>query len=221
MLKRDYHKEIVNSLKIVNDIIDEAVLSMDKKKASIIIEEQLKGLVGLNIETITTLSFDSIRDIITRENELNFEKYIALGELLRLQGKLDISFNDIADGVFYYCKSLKAFNEAMDLEGELEEDIINSIKIVNEYLSNYELNYEDSITLFKSYYILGKYDKAEDNLYEIIKNNKDNNNIIEIGIGFYNKLKELSDEDLIRGNFSRDEIDEGINEINKYTSKIS
>ncbi|NLK94822.1 MAG: hypothetical protein GX275_06485 [Clostridiales bacterium] len=218
MLKRDYKKEIENGLRIVNEKIDEGILSNDKNSASIVIEEQLKALVGLNIETISTLSFQSVKDIITRENEFNFEKYIALGELLRLQGKLDIHFNELAEGLFYYLKALKSFIEAKEEDGDLEENILINMEEINEEVSKYELDYDDSIALFKSYEITGKYDKAEDILYELINTAEDKEEVISLGVNFYNKIINLSDEELSKSNFSVEEAKEGLNQIKKYTS---
>ena len=218
MLKRDYKKEIENGLRIVNEKIDEGILSNDKNSASIVIEEQLKALVGLNIETISTLSFQSVKDIITRENEFNFEKYIALGELLRLQGKLDIHFNELAEGLIYYLKALKSFIEAKEEDGDLEENILINMEEINEEVSKYELDYDDSIALFKSYEITGKYDKAEDILYELINTAEDKEEVISLGVNFYNKIINLSDEELSKSNFSVEEAKEGLNQIKKYTS---
>lgn len=84
MIKKDFMKEIENSLKIVKREVDKNIINGDISKAKEAINNQLKGLVGLDIMTIDTISFSSVIDIISREDEFNGEKYIALGELLCL-----------------------------------------------------------------------------------------------------------------------------------------
>ena len=78
MIKKDFMKEIENSLKIVKREVDKNIINGDISKAKEAINNQLKGLVGLDIMTIDTLSFSSVIDIISREDEFNGEKYIKL-----------------------------------------------------------------------------------------------------------------------------------------------
>lgn len=127
MLKRDIMKEIENSLKIVREKIDQAKISGNTKEAFDYINKELKSLVGLNINTIDTISFQSVKDIVSRDNESNAEKYIALGSLLRYQGYLYDNGSDNASTVHYYNKSIQAFNEGLKkdktIEGSYREDM--------------------------------------------------------------------------------------------------
>jgi hypothetical protein len=72
----------------------------------------------------------------------------------------------------------------------------------------------------------GEYNKAENMLYEEIDKyegiDKDKSQVIyEIGINFYNTLLKKSDEELEKGDFSRKEIHQGLQDIKNIFEKIS
>ncbi|MBY6777408.1 DUF6483 family protein, partial [Clostridium botulinum] len=60
-----------------------------------------------------------------------------------------------------------------------------------------------------------KLDKAEDMLFYIIdKSNNDKSNI-EMGLEFYNKLKQRPEEELIKGNLPLEEVEDSYLELSK------
>lgn len=64
----------------------------------------------------------------------------------------------------------------------------------------------------------GKICEAEDLLFE----NRDDSSrdFLALALNFYQKLNRMSDEELQRGNFSRDEIQEGLHDILKGRSDV-
>lgn len=213
MLKRDIMKEIENSLKIVREKIDQAKISGNTKEAFDYINKELKSLVGLNINTIDTISFQSVKDIVSRDNESNAEKYIALGSLLRYQGYLYDNGSDNASTVHYYNKSIQAFNEGLKKDKTIEGSYREDMEIVLEALSKYELSISENEIILEAYELLGAYDKAEDTLYYMMHKDKKNAEIIDIGIDFYLRLKDLPEEELIKGNLPIEEVLEGLGNL--------
>ena len=205
MIKKDFMKEIESSLKIVKREVDKNIINGDISKAKEAINNQLKGLVGLDIMTIDTISFSSVIDIISREDEFNGEKYIALGELLCLQGFVCQSTGDEEGQIRYYLKS----REDSDIEKRYFQDGIH----ISDLLSVYDLTINENKKIFKFYEIVGKYDKAEDILFYMIKKSNKDKNIISMGINYYERLKNLSDEVLEAGNLSREEIEDSYKEL--------
>ena len=57
MIKRDYMKEIENSLKLVREEVEEGIIFKSPEKAILTINKELRGLVGLDIDTVNTLAF--------------------------------------------------------------------------------------------------------------------------------------------------------------------
>lgn len=72
--------------------------------------------------------------------------------------------------------------------------------------------------LLKKYILEGKYNEAENILFEELRKNpcKD---LVDIGKDFYNMLLSKSDEELIKANFSREEVFQGLKDIEKFTDK--
>lgn len=58
----------------------------------------------------------------------------------------------------------------------------------------------------------GEYNKAENILFEAIDKNN-SQEIYQVAINFYNLLLEKSDEELEKGNFSREEVYQGLEDI--------
>ncbi|EPY2285034.1 DUF6483 family protein [Clostridium sporogenes] len=61
----------------------------------------------------------------------------------------------------------------------------------------------------------GNYDKAEDLIFQELEKN-DSPEIYEIAVEFYNALLKKSDEELNEGNFARDEIYQGLDDIERF-----
>ncbi|GAE01239.1 hypothetical protein CBO05C_0929 [Clostridium botulinum B str. Osaka05] len=61
----------------------------------------------------------------------------------------------------------------------------------------------------------GNYDKAEDLIFEELEKN-DSLEVYEIAVEFYNALLKKSDEELNEGNFARDEIYQGLDDIERF-----
>lgn len=72
-----------------------------------------------------------------------------------------------------------------------------------------DLLYKELIELLNSL----KINEAEDLLFKRIKTN--DLNYLKIAVDFYNRLNELSDEQLEKADFSRDEIKSGLEDISK------
>ncbi|AZV56632.1 MULTISPECIES: DUF6483 family protein [Clostridium] len=73
--------------------------------------------------------------------------------------------------------------------------------------------------LLKKLVFQGKYNEAENLLFEELEKNP-SNDLIKIGKDFYNILLLKSDEDLTKANFSREEIFQGLNDMKKFTCEL-
>ena len=237
MLKRDLMKEIENSLKIVREKIDEGIAKGDTNEAFNAINKQLKGLVGLDITTIDTISFDSVKDIVNKGFENNAEKYVALGMLMKFEGNVYDNSGEKGKALYYYKKGIKAFNEAnnvdygdesiakfSDIQAEIapkteEQGCIENYKEeileLADEVNKYKLSSEESKDLFRSYEIVNRFDKAEDILFKLIKEEEHREDIVDIGLSFYKRLQSKSDDDLINGNLPREEVEESFKEVQK------
>lgn len=213
MLKKDYMTEVENTLKLVWIDVDKSIAEGEIDKAFAIINKELRSLVGLDINTIDTLVFSDIINIIGRENQYNAQRYIALSELLYLQGYVFEKIKMEEKKILYYKKAMGSFYEAYIEEKYLEDKYLrDSIEVIDK-ISEYGLTLEENRKAFKLYEAANKFDKAEDVLFRMIKQSDKERDIIEAGIDFYLRLKKKSKEELSRGNLPRNEIEESLKEL--------
>lgn len=91
----------------------------------------------------------------------------------------------------------------------------------NEIINLDEADSSDYIRiLLKSLVLKHEYNKAENILFEEIKKNK-SEKIYKIALDFYYLLMDQSDDKLKNGNFSREEIFQGLKDVNIIFNKES
>lgn len=213
MLKNDYMKEIETTLKIIREEIDRSILDGKTDVAFNMINKEVKALVGLDIDTINTLAFSDVIELVRKENQYNTERYVALGELLYFQGYMYNALKDEASKIKYYQKSLESFYHAYLEEEYLDKKYISDAMEVVGDLSQYEVSLEDNIRIFRFYEINNQLDKAEDILFHMIKSTSKDKNVILKGIEFYNRLKEKDESYLETGNLPLDEVEDGLENL--------
>lgn len=213
MLKTDSKKEIENGLKLIREAIDEGIKNKNPKEALRVLDREMKALIGLDINTIDTLSFNSITELLNRDRELNADRYIALGEILKLRSSL--CFDNLGEKFFYYNKSLKAFYIASQDEELMVNEYLVSIREMIDELNKYELTLDEMDSVFKGYEMLKEYDKAEDILFAMLKKSNNNKDIVSEGINFYERLLEKDKEELEKGNLPINEVNESLEEVKK------
>lgn len=213
MLKKDYMKEVQSSLKIVREEIDKSIINGEIEKAFEIINKEIRSLVGLDMKTIDTMAFSDVINIIGRENQYNAQRYIALSELLYLQGSVFDKIRSEEKKVLYYKKAIESFYEAYVEEEYLEEEYLrDAIEVIDKIIA-YELPLELNRNIFKLYEAASIFDKAEDVLFTMIKQSNKGSDIIDDGINFYSRLKKKPRSKLSKGNLPIDEIEESLKEL--------
>ena len=215
MLKNDYMKELENSLRLLKMEVDQSLADGDIEKCKKLINKQFRALIGLDVETIDTLSFNTIKDILSKDNQYNAEKYIALGELLKLEGLVSEKEENIQNKLFYYEKIVEAFFEGYEEDETINKKYLNESKEQIEELMQYEISINIEKKIFRLYELLGSFDKAEDLLFQMINETNKDKEIIEQGKAFYNRLKELPQSLLEKGNFSFEEVEDSYKELCK------
>jgi len=90
-----------------------------------------------------------------------------------------------------------------------DSNLANDIQELLNKLGEYELPIEIQEKLFSYYENVGKYDKAEDVLFDVLDTHSANGEMIERGRAFYTRLQARSDVELLMGNLSRTEVAEG------------
>lgn len=213
MLKNDYMKEVENSLKIVKKEVDKSIANNEIDRAFQLINKELKSLVGLDFNTIDSLAFSSVKTMVSRDNQYNSEKYVALSEILSLQGNVLERTGDEGGKIFYYTKALDSFIEAYSEDDGTDKKYLKDAENLVNSLGEYELTVKEEKNRLLIYELLGQYDNAEDILFDLLKSVEDKEDIKKFGIEFYNRLKEKTAEELENGNLPLEEVEDGLKQV--------
>lgn len=215
MLKNNYKKEVENSLDLIYEEVDKSIAHKEYNKAKEAINKGLKSLVGLDIGTVDVFSFESISEIIDRENQYNTLKYLAFGCLMNLMGLVCSKNSEDDSYIVYYEKSLdglyKAFREDDEIEEKYKESSVDTCK----ELSKYELSIDTDKKILRLYESINKLDKAEDTLFYMLQKTNNDGSIILEGMKFYNRLKQKEKDILAEGNLPYEEVEDGIGELER------
>lgn len=193
-------------------------LMKDKSSSQEIIDE----MNSLSVNK-TGLDMDKLENMYTHEiletlgsNILTYEENCRIAaELLNVRGDVYLREKDTTSSYNCYLKSFELY---LNLSNEgIRDFVINDIDRIDELegkLDQFSLPIETGILHFRHRFRSGQFAKAEDILFELLNDNK-SDKILEMGYDFYNQLLNKNNDELIKGNFSRDEIQQGIDMLNK------
>ncbi len=208
MLTRDYLMRMIDTLV---KVLAKLVFLKDAKNYPEALKELdsvTKKLLGIDRTFINNLSNEQLFNIIDPDKKLIAPKSYLLGVVLKEEAEIYELQGDEDTSVKLYQRSLYMFLTGIESsEILIENDHPKKIENVIDKLKEYEIPRELQEKLFRFYEFTGKYDKAEDMLYEIIE--KDSNFVKE-GIQFYTRLQNKPINDLEKGNLPGKEVEEGL-----------
>jgi hypothetical protein len=191
----------------------------DYTTARNLIDEQCKQVLGVGIGFIRSIPEETLLSMLTSFGTLNTEKCWLLALLLKAEGDIYQDQGNSVESYFSYLKSLDLILEVLLLDTSVSgTDFIPEFEGLLYKLSEYELPDKTKLMLFRYYDQTGKYSKAEDMLVEMLEAGDPGGDMHARGIAFYQRLQRKSDAALRAGNFSREEVEEGLarlEEINR------
>jgi hypothetical protein len=180
------------------------------------IQLSAKQLLGMDLRLLTSLSDNELIRFLSIGERFDVEKCVVTAELLRLIGEVRDRQADENGKYNSYLTSLSLFLELLFRESEtLPKEYFDEIDVLIGKLSSYELPPTLQQKLFRFYGIVGRYDVAENVLFDLVQ--KDPEFGAE-GVRFYEQLLTKSNEELERGNLPRTEIESGLAELLRKTS---
>jgi len=186
------------------------------EEALIYIDDLLLKTVGLTSRFINSLSDETLVTTISPLGVLNADACLWIAALLKAEGDIyEEDLDKTTESYYRYQKSLSLFlaailHEHIPTDADLYQDIEQLLK----KLEDYELPPPLKSKLFAYYELSGQYARAEDTLFDLMEigNNRE---MVESGRAFYTRLLAKSDADLQAGNLAREEIDEGLAQLEK------
>lgn len=216
MLHKDYMMRLIE---ITMRALSKVSLLVEEKKyldAIDTVTEAGKMITGLDFKMLEFVSDIELMNMIKSKDGLYKGKFLVLGELLAREGELHLLDNNPDKSYHSYLKSLSFYIDGFDEnESIIFEDYIPKIDNVIEALSEYDLPLHLKGKMIRFYELTQRYSKADDIIFDAVKN-KDSE-LYKPAFDFYTRLLEKTDEEIEKGNLTREEAEESFSEIKSLT----
>jgi hypothetical protein len=176
-----------------------------------LIDELCKQAFGMGIGFMRSVPEETLLSIFTSFDTLDTEKCWLLAIFLKAEGDIYQDQGNTSESYYSYIRSLNLILEV------LLRDTTHSSKVVVpeledllSILSDYELPTKTKLLLFQYLDHADMYANAEGLLLEMLKEDDPDGIVFTHGISFYQRLKGKSDAELRAGNFSSEEVNEGL-----------
>jgi hypothetical protein len=217
MITRDYFLRMIHQLAQVIAKVLKLGQVQQYDAAMEEIQHSSKQLLGMDLRLLTTLSDEEFIRLLSLGDRFDVEKCVVAGELLRLVGEVKEQEGDAGEVHHCYTTSLSLFLELLIREsGVLPKEYFDEIELLIGKVSSYEIPVRLHEKLFRYYEALGRYDKAENLLFEILQHEQ---GFVGDGIRFYERLRAKKDDELERGNLPRDEVEASLRELRMRTKQ--
>jgi hypothetical protein len=181
------------------------------------VQRSSKQLLGMDLRMLTTLTDEEFVRLLSLGDRFDVEKCVVVGELMRLVGEVKEREGDEGERFRCYTTSLSLFLELLIREsGVLPKEYFEKIEWLIGKTSSYELPIELKTKLFRYYEAIGRFDAAEDTLFDIVEQDPE---FVGEGLKFYDRLRTKSEEELGHGNLPRDEVEASIKDQEKRLKK--
>ncbi|GAC1392578.1 MAG: hypothetical protein NVS4B11_25630 [Ktedonobacteraceae bacterium] len=218
MINKDYILRIAEKFGRAMAIILHLREYNKHEEALIYVDDLLLQMTGLTSRFINSVSDEMLIQALSPLGVLNVDKCLWIAKLLKAEGEIYEEQGNADESYYRYLKSLHLYLLALSHEATMQDaNLYNDIQELLNKLEDYELPLSMKQMLFPYYEQIGKYDKAEDILFEILEANTINNAFVEDGRAFYARLRTKDDADLLVGNFSQDEVKEGLAQLEAHT----
>ncbi len=185
-----------------------------QEEALIAIDELFLKYLGLTSRLINSLSEEMLLQTFSPMGTLNIHSCLWTAVLLKAEGDIYEDEENHTESYYRYLKALYLLLASLLHDPSVAEaDLsINVDELLNS-LEEYELPHSLKQQLFAYYEHMGHYALAEDTLFDLLETNQHDPGLIEHGEAFYRRLLLKSNADLIAGNFSREEVEEGLQQL--------
>jgi len=219
MIERDYIMRMIDLLAKVLARVLFLRKKLEFPQAADELAAAARNLLGLDPQLIRLMSDAQLINLLSSDESLGPSKCYVLGMLLKEEAELSHSQGNEEATITQLTKSLSLLLAAFLPSGDpVVPSHRDSIDEVNVLLSGASLPPHINTRLFDYYRLTGRYDKAEDTLFVLVDQDPE---YLRSGLVFYEQLLTKSDDDLLRGNLPRSEIEEAIHELKQRLSRVS
>lgn len=187
------------------------------EEALLFIDEELFRATGLTSGFLNTLDEHTLVEALSTLGRPNIEACLWTAVLLKAEGEIYEAKGSESESYYRYVKALHLFLHIhLHVPIEDTEDLRDEVQVLISKLNEYELPRPTRQLLFTYQEHCGFYARAEDILFELLEASHDNMETLQKGRDFYKRLALKSDADLEAGDFSREEITEGLAQLERF-----
>ncbi len=183
------------------------------------VDMALRGLLDLGTDSVQSLSDGEIlaRMTVGDPPPVAQEKCLVMATLLHQLGKIASGKGRRQEARDSHLKALHILvGLRMRPEAEVFPDFVPSLAEVEACLAGEALPARTNAALMIHHEHAGRFDKAENALFELTRSTDADLDVGEIGEGFYQRLLVLSDEALAAGGLPRPEVEAGLAELRAH-----
>ena len=223
MIRRDYILRMIEEF--IRALARIRSLKQDEKwnAAEDVLDEEFQRLIGQGAREIASLSETELIARLVQEGPAQAvrEKIFIVATLLQEAGDAAVAQNRNDEGRAFHLKALHLLLHALAYGGDPAEfpEFVPKVEAVVQALNEEPLPVGTQAMLMEHYERTGEFAKAEDALFAILDAEPGNPRIREHGISFYRRLSSRSDAQLTEGNLSREEVEEGLKELQRISEQ--
>ncbi|NUM80223.1 hypothetical protein HUU42_05400, partial [bacterium] len=166
-------------------------------------------IFGNDYLIIKNLSEDDLIKLMTSDQGFDRERCKALARIFKAEGELLESKG--SEPSLRYRQALALNIEAVHQSANDHELSLDDIQWLLNKINHDEFPVSLNRRLFRYFETIGRYDKAENILHDLIVTG--DCEAQNAGILFYSRLMKISDSELLKGGLSREEVTEAMNEL--------
>jgi hypothetical protein len=179
------------------------------------INQTLEQLLGMDIEVIKIMDDESIYRILTKNEQIDFERLGFIADLFKEEGDILLLQNQKQQSDNYYLSSLNYFLKiSLNSEASRKKELSAKMEEIIKELGNYDYPNRTLIDLFCYFENNEEYAKAEKCIAKLATHPELNVNIRSELFSFYKRLLELEPKVLIANGMSRKQIKNKLKELN-------
>lgn len=214
MLKQDYILRMIEQLAQVFGRLMGRIRSEDPTVIHREIEEALKDLTGLDFDVLDSLPLPAVLSVLQSHSEPNPARVLAIADCSFLRSRLADAAGQANTALRTRIMALTLYLEALALfrHEALAPAIQRTEKLIDD-LQAFDLPKETLLRLFRYRTDEGRFDQAENLLFEMLDRGTPNDTLSDEGKAFYRGLLALNDSELEAGNLPRDEVLDGLSDF--------
>ena len=219
MLRKDY---IMRMVEQITRAVAEIVLrrkARENLEAERLLEQASTEYLGLAFDFLKSQPLGQLKMLFALDGELDVGKCIVAGELFVQAAAMLEDRGEVAEAEALLTRSQDLFIEAYRVLPEKERRLYAQ-KIVDMIarLPERELGAGERLKLVGVYEAAGKFDSAEDLLFELVEEGAAG--ALELGLKLYDRLLRKKDEELEQGGLPRDEVEQSLRELERARASV-